>query len=124
MQNTFFLIGKKKLYTCSTLLFVISKTTTFARAARSHHCYIIFMFFFQRNWFPLLFISRSSSLPVIQVNVDIKILWKERLVFFCLKVRPCNFPPNRAGCLKCKNFTSSKTYSSPDGLTRDPLPLP
>ena len=40
------------------------------------------MCFFQRNWFPLLFISRSSSFPVIQVNVDIKILWKERLVFF------------------------------------------
>ena len=48
----------------------------------SHRRYIIFMFFFQRNWFPLLFISRSSSLPVIQVNVDIKILWKERLFFF------------------------------------------
>jgi len=27
--------------------------------------------FFQRNWSPLLFISRSSSFPVIQVNVDI-----------------------------------------------------
>ena len=40
------------------------------------------MFFFQQNWFPLLFISRSSSLLVIQVNVDIKILWKERLFFF------------------------------------------
>ena len=39
-----------------------------------------FMFFFQRNWSPLLFIFRSSSFPVIQVNVDIKILWKERLV--------------------------------------------
>ena len=31
-----------------------------------------FMFFFQQNLSPLLFISRSSSFPVIQVNVDIK----------------------------------------------------
>ena len=46
------------------------------------------MCFFQRNWFPLLFISRSSSLPVIQVNVDIKILWKESLFFFSLSKSP------------------------------------
>ena len=32
-----------------------------------------FMFFFQQNLSPLLFISRSTSFPVIQVNVDIKI---------------------------------------------------
>ena len=34
---------------------------------------IIFTFFFQGNWIPFLFISRSSSFPVIQVIVDIKI---------------------------------------------------
>ena len=59
--------------------FLISRKNNFARAAHSHCRYIIFMFFFQRNWSPLLFISRSSSFPVIQVNVD---WWKERLVFF------------------------------------------
>ena len=64
MQHTFFLISRKN---------------NFARAAHSHCRYIIFMFFFQRNWSPLLFISRSSSFPVIQVNVD---WWKERLFFF------------------------------------------
>ena len=46
----------------------------------SHRRYIIFMFLFRRNWAPLLFISNSSSFPVIQVNVDIKIKRKERLV--------------------------------------------
>ena len=51
------------------------------RFSFSHCCYIMFMFFFQRNWSLLLFIFRSSSFPVIQVNVDIKIEWKERLVF-------------------------------------------
>ena len=46
------------------------------------------MFFFQRNLSPLLFISRCSSfpIPVIQVNVDNKILWKERLVFVVVVV--------------------------------------
>ena len=37
------------------------------------------MFFYQRNWSPLLFIFRSSSFPVFQVNEDIKIWGKERL---------------------------------------------
>ena len=39
------------------------------------HSYKISMFFFQRNWSPLLFffISCSSSLSVIQVNEDIEI---------------------------------------------------
>ena len=47
----------------------------------SHRCYKIFMFFFQRNWSPLFFISRSSSFSVIHVNVDIKIKWEERIGF-------------------------------------------
>ena len=73
----------------------------------SHRCYIIFMFFFQQNWSPLLFISRSSSFPVIQVNVDIKLKWKERLIFLLfvfssLKTYPCDLPLKRVGCLKCK----------------------
>ena len=45
----------------------------------SHRPYIIFMFFYQRNWSPLLFIFRYSSFPVFQVNEDIKIWGKERL---------------------------------------------
>ena len=47
----------------------------------SHRCYKIFMFFFQRNWSPFFFISRSSSFSVIHVIVDIKIKWKERICF-------------------------------------------
>ena len=51
------------------------------------------------------FISRFSSLPVIQVNVDIKILWKERLVFFCLKVRAAmQFTPESSGVLQIQKF--------------------
>ena len=40
-------------------------------------------FFFRRNWSPLVFISRSSSLSVIHVNVDIEIKSKERIGFCC-----------------------------------------
>ena len=39
------------------------------------------MFFFQRNFSPLFFVSRSSSFSVIHVNVDIKIKSKERVGF-------------------------------------------
>ena len=42
------------------------------------------MFFCQRNWSPLLFISRSSSFPIIWVNVHSKIKWKERLTSLLL----------------------------------------
>ena len=49
----------------------------------SHHRYKIFMVFFQRNWSPLLFISRSSSFSVIHVNVDIKIKSKENIGVCC-----------------------------------------
>ena len=42
------------------------------------------MFFYQRNWSALLFIFRSSSFPVFQVNEDIKIWGKERLVLLLL----------------------------------------
>ena len=43
----------------------------------SHRRYKIFMFFFQRNWSPLFFISRSSSSSLIHVNEDIKIKSKQ-----------------------------------------------
>ena len=45
----------------------------------SHGCYNFFLFFFQRNWSPLFFISRSSSFSVTHVNVDIGIKSKERI---------------------------------------------
>ena len=55
---------------------------------------IIFTFFFQGNWIPFLFISRSSSFPVIQVIVDIKIWWKNRFFIFFFSLlksgRPCD----------------------------------
>ena len=49
----------------------------------SHRRYKIFMFFFQRNWSPLFFISRSNSSSVIHVNVGIEIKSKERIGFHC-----------------------------------------
>ena len=45
----------------------------------SHGRYNFFLFFFQRNWSPLFFISRSSSFSVTHVNVDIGIKSKERI---------------------------------------------
>ena len=91
------------------------------------HCrhIISFMFFFQPNWSPLLFISRSSSFPVIQVNVDIKIQWKERLIFLLfvfssLKVwAAMRLTAETSGVPEMQTFTSTITYSSPDGLTPD-----
>ena len=70
-----------------TLFFSLPLIFTLVATSISHFCHrryniISFMFFFQQNWSPFLFISRSSPFPVIQVNVDIKIKWKERLIFF------------------------------------------
>ena len=96
----------------------------------SHRCYIIFMFFLQQNWSPLWFICRSSSFSVIQVNVDIKIKWKERLsfllfVFSSLKVWLAMwFTAETSRVLEMQTLTSAITYSSPDGLTPDSFPLP
>ena len=42
-------------------------------------CRSFFIFSLERNSFPLFFISRSSSLSVIHVSVDIKIKLKKRL---------------------------------------------
>ena len=71
----------------------------------SYSRYKIFMFFFRRNWSPLVFISRSSSLSVIHVNVDIEIKLKERIGFCCcflsLKGREAmRFTAETRGCLK------------------------
>ena len=74
----------------------------------SPHRYKLFMFFFQRNWSSLVFISRSSSLSVIHVNVDIEIKPKERIGFCCCcfylqKTRKLrDLPPKRAGAWNAK----------------------
>ena len=47
------------------ILYVLVSISPFSHRRR--------MFFFQRNWSPLFFISRSSSFSVIHVNVDIEI---------------------------------------------------
>ena len=52
----------------------------------SHRRDKFFMFFFQRNWSPLVFISRSSSFSVIHVNVDIEIKSKETGIGFVVVV--------------------------------------
>ena len=128
---------KKQLCTCSTLFMYISLqlfcTTTprnFQKlpsymfyaflltlfslpliftlvAASISSLFKIFMFFFQRNWSPLFFFSRSSSLSVIHVNVDIKIKSKYRIGFVvvvCIsKVREdMRFTAKTHGRLKCK----------------------
>ena len=47
-----------------------------------HRRYKSFMLFFQRNWCPLFFISRSSSFSVVHVNEEInKVKSKERIGF-------------------------------------------
>ena len=77
----------------------------------SHHRYKIFTFFFQRNWSPLFFISRSSSFSFIHVNVDIKIQSKERIGFvvvvFFLPKSPGGHAihPRDARVLETQNFT-------------------
>ena len=92
-KNQVGLISKQKPCTCSTLT-----AAHFHLGGRYHfsyfHClrYKIFMFFFQRNSSPLVFVSHSSSFSVIHISVDIKI---SRLCcyFFlemprCLKLHP------------------------------------
>ena len=82
----------------------------------SHRCYIIFMFFFQQNWSPLLFISRSSSFPVIQVNVDINRKTHFFVVcFFLSKNVSMWFTAETSGVLEMQTFTSAITCSFPDG---------
>ena len=67
-----------------------------------------FLFFFQRDWFPLVLNSRSSSFCVIHVNVDIEIKSKGRIGFCCcwflsLKGREAmRFTAETRGCLKCQ----------------------
>ena len=60
------------LFTFFSLPFIFSLVAA-SISPFSHSCYKSVMFFFQRNWSPLVFIFRSSSLSVIHVNVDIEI---------------------------------------------------
>ena len=65
------------------------------------------MLFFQRNWSPLFFISRSSSFSVIHVNVEInKAKSKEKsalLLFFISNFRVAmRFNTETRVYLKCK----------------------
>ena len=77
------------------------------------------MFFFQRNWSPLFFISRSSYFSVSHVNLDINldIKMEERRTRFCccgfffslplsLKVQVAmGFTVETLGVLEMQNFT-------------------
>ena len=47
----------------------------------SHRGYKIITFFFQKNWSPLVFISRSSSFSVIHVNATLKLSRKKESAF-------------------------------------------
>ena len=86
---------------CSFFFLPLMFTLLAARSSPfSHRRYKIFMFFFQRNWSPLLFIARSSSSSVIHVNVDIEIKSKERIGFFGREAT--RFTAETRGCLKCK----------------------
>ena len=79
----------------------------------SHHRYKIVTFFFQRNWSPLFFISRSSSFSFIHVNVDIKIQSKEIIGFvvvvFFLSKSPGGHAiyPRNARVLETQTFTAA-----------------
>ena len=83
------------------------------------------MFFYQRNWSPFLFISRSSSFPVVEVNVEIKFSGKKN------SLSPDGHVtyPKKAGCLKCEISHLSYIIIPPSrppfpGLTPVSLPPP
>ena len=85
------------LFTCffSAAHFVAASISPF-----SHLRYKIFMFFFQRNWSALVFISRSSSFSVIQTLISSRKKESAFVVVFISK-RPGSYAIYR-GCLKCK----------------------
>ena len=59
--------GRRKCRTCSCSLFILLElifALVAASISHSHHHYKIFMVFFQQKISPLLFFSRSSSLPL------------------------------------------------------------
>ena len=80
------------------------------------------MFFYQQSWPPFLYTSRSSSFPVVQVNVEIKFRGKKD------SLSPDGhviYRWNERGAWNAK-FHLSYIISPPlpDGLTPDSLPLP
>lgn len=61
------------LFTCFSLPLILTLVAACISPFPHRRYNSFFMFFFQRNWPPLIFISRPSSFPVIHVNVDIEI---------------------------------------------------
>ena len=104
---------------CCMMLYVFLFTFVFLAAhfhlgGRQHFSFsnLHYEFFFTSNEIGLrcVFISRSSSLSVIHVNINVKIQSKERLVFavvfFSLKVRVVmRFTAETRGVLEMQNFT-------------------
>ena len=79
--------------------------------SQSYHRYEKFIFFFWRNWSPLIvFISHASSFQLSTQVSTLKFSRKKYpsllllLFFFFLKVQPCDLPPKRA-VLDMRNFT-------------------
>ena len=81
-----------------------------------------------------LFLALTLSLLSKLTNVDVKIRWKERLVFLLLVFSSLKglkvwvamwFTAETSEVREMQTFTSAITYSSPDGLTPDSfLPPP
>ena len=70
----FLVLWRKRLCSCSLCFAAHFHLGSCWHFSFSHHRYIIVIFFFwQRNWFPLFFISRCSPFLVIHVNLDSKI---------------------------------------------------
>ena len=76
------LVCSCSLFFSPPLIFTLVAATT-SISPFSHRRYKIVMFFVQRYWSSLVFISRSNSSSVIHVNVGIEIKSKERIGFHC-----------------------------------------
>ena len=79
--------------------------TLVAASIFSHRRYKIFMFFFQRNWSPLVFISRSSPFSVIQTLILSRKKESAFVVVF-ISNRPGSYAISRrnARVLEMQNF--------------------
>ena len=94
----------------------------------SHSRYKIFLFFFQRNWSSLVFISRSSFLCYSRQCKH----WNEVLesafvyvVLFLKGPEAMQFTAETSGCLKCKissqlTWTRGRTYGRSPWMHRLP----
>ena len=110
---------------CSCSLPLIFTLVAASISPFSHRRYKIFMFFFQRNWSPLVFISRSSPFSVIQTLILSRKKESAFVVVFISK-RPGSYAIYRrnARVLEMQNFipaymkgwTYVRTYPVPTGL--------